>query len=52
MNKDKEEIIYASFNQDQTYFAVATQKGFRIYKLNEEIELVITRDFGAGIGII
>lgn len=52
MLKEKDEVIYISFNQDQTYFAVATQKGFKIFKLDEEIELAINRDFGAGIGII
>jgi WD repeat-containing protein 45 len=52
MSKEKDEVIYVSFNQDQTYFAVATQKGFKIYRLDQEIELVIARDFGAGIGII
>ena len=52
MLKEKDEIIYISFNQDQTYVAVATQKGFKVFKMDEEIELAIVRDFGAGIGII
>lgn len=34
MLKEKDEIIYISFNQDQTYFAVATQKGFKVFKLD------------------
>lgn len=52
MEKDKEEILYISFNQDQTYFAIGTQKGFKVYKLSNSIELVIAREFGSGIGIV
>lgn len=52
MEKDKEEILYISFNQDQTYFAIGTQKGFKVYKLSKSIEQVISREFGSGIGIV
>jgi hypothetical protein len=52
MEKEREEILHISFNQDQTYFAVGTQKGFKVYKLSRSIEQVISREFGSGIGIV
>mgnify|MGYP006912569880 CR=1 FL=1 len=33
MEKEKEEILHISFNQDQSYFSIGTQKGFKIFKL-------------------
>ena len=41
-----------SFNQDQTYFAIGTQRGFKVFKMGQEIELVIAREFGSGIGLV
>ena len=43
MEGDKEEILCISFNQDQTYFAVGTQRGFKVFKMGMEIELAISR---------
>ncbi len=45
-------MIHISLNQDQSYFSVGTQKGFKVYKLGLDITEEISREFGAGIGII
>lgn len=37
MDQENQEIIHISFNQDQSYFAIGTQKGFRVFKLGNEV---------------
>lgn len=49
-NKDKE-VLYCSFNQDQSCFAVGTQTGFKIFS-TAPLKETITRDLKGGIKIV
>lgn len=44
-------MLHISFNQDQSYLAIGSEAGFKVYKCNPFKEL-FTREFGAGIGIV
>lgn len=50
--KDKnKEILYLSFNQNQSCISCGTQTGFVIYKV-DPLRVRFEHDFGAGIGIV
>lgn len=51
MEKPKEELLHLSFNQDQSYLAVGTETGFKVFKCSPFKEL-FAREFGSGIGIV
>ena len=45
-NHSKEKINYISFNQEQDFFSVGTNKGFKIFKTNP-LELIAYRSITA-----
>ena len=49
--KENEQILYVSFNQDGSCFCVGTETGFRIYN-SYPLKLTCTRKMDGGIGII
>ena len=52
MNKKEEKILYISFNQDNTCFAVGTEIGYKIYDLINPNLDYYERVLDGGIGII
>ena len=52
MDKKKEKILYISFNQDNTCFAVGTEIGYKIYDLLNPNLDYYERVLDGGIGII
>ena len=51
MSSSHEEILYLSFNFDNSLFAVGTEIGFKIFT-TESLKLKIKRNLGGGIGLI
>ena len=51
MSSSHEEILYLSFNFDNSLFAVGTEIGFKIFT-TESLQLKLKRNLGGGIGLI
>ena len=52
MDSDKDSMLYVSFNQDNTAFAVGTERGYRIYSLQTPSLTYYERILDGGIGLI
>ena len=48
---ENNQILYLSFNFDNSFFAVGTETGFKVY-LTETLKLKFDRNLGGGISII
>ena len=54
-NKNEEEensMLYISFNQDNSFFSIGTEKGFSIYRTEPFTKEPYVRDMNGGIGIV
>ena len=51
LEKQNEEILYISFNQDSSYISVGTQNGYKIFS-SYPIYNYFNRNWKGGIGII
>ena len=50
--EEKNSMLYISFNQDNSFFSIGTEKGFSIYRTEPFTKEPYVRDMNGGIGIV
>ena len=50
--EEENSMLYISFNQDNSFFSIGTEKGFSIYRTEPFTKVPYVRDMNGGIGIV